>query len=231
MTAHPTSPQFKENAHRALGDDAAAEGARQCPAGLHRQARRRRRQAAGVRGAARQRARHQEPHARTSRPLSRALRGEGDGGRRPRALGPHGGGGARRHPRHLPARRRQDRHQGQVDDLRGDRAQRRARSGTGCRRSRPISANTSSSSATRCRPTSSRRPCISTRRRSRATSAASTRISTPSAISRSRCSCSPRRAPCCASASSPPMSASPAPISWSPRPAPRSSSPTRAMAT
>ena len=41
----------------------------------------------------------------------------------------------------------------------------------------------------------------------------------------------PKRARSCASASSPPMSASPARISWSPRPARRSSSPTRATAT
>ena len=80
--------------------------------------------AAGVRGAARPGARHQEPHAGPSRPLSRALRGEGD--RQPAAMCT----GPRRRRRRAPSssticreRRREDRHQGQVDDLRGDRAQ------------------------------------------------------------------------------------------------------------
>ncbi len=58
-------------------------------------------------------------------------------------------------------------------------AQRLPRGRTASRRSRPISANTSSSSATRCRRTSSRRPCISPRRRSRPISAASTPICRP----------------------------------------------------
>ena len=74
----------------AVADDAALQG--QCPRGVARRAaaarhehgrqfraapRRRRRAAAGVRGVARQRARHQEPHARASRSLSGGLRAAG----------------------------------------------------------------------------------------------------------------------------------------------------------
>ena len=68
---------------------AAAVGARQGQARLHRQARRRRRRAAGVRGAARRGARHQGPHARPSRPLPRGIRGEGPGVGRRGAFRPH----------------------------------------------------------------------------------------------------------------------------------------------
>ena len=55
-------------------------------------------------------------------------------------------------------RRRADRHQGQVDDLRGTRASTTTSKRHGIRRSRPTSANTSSSSATSSPATSSRRP-------------------------------------------------------------------------
>ena len=80
--------------------------------------------------------------------------------------------------------------------------------------------------------TSSRRRCTSTRTQVEADfRRVHTHLDRRARPRPSRCSCSPRRAACCASASSPPMSASPAPISSSPRPAPRSSSPTRATAT
>ena len=127
---------------------------------LHRQAHQGPRGAARVRRAARPGARHQGPRARPSRHLPRALRGEGEGDGRPRALG--------RHARRRPAppilaicrkAEREDRHQGQVDDLGGDRPQPAPRSQRHRRRSRPTSANTSSSSATSGPATSSRPPC------------------------------------------------------------------------
>ena len=69
----------------------------------------------------------QGPHARPSRPLSRSLRGARDRGGRARAFRRDRRGRARHHPRHLPQRRRPHRHQGQVDDLRGDRPERAPR--------------------------------------------------------------------------------------------------------
>ena len=68
----------------------------------------------------------------------------------------------RRRPRRgagdLPQGRRADRHQGQVDDLRGTRDQRTTWKPTASARSRPTSANTSCSSATSRRATSSPPP-------------------------------------------------------------------------
>ena len=78
--------------------------------------------AAGIRGAARRGQGDQGPHARPSRLLPRALREKRHRGRRHGALGAQRGRGARRGARHLPLGRRQDRHQGQVDGRRGDRA-------------------------------------------------------------------------------------------------------------
>ena len=86
---------------------------------LHRPPRRRRGRPAGVRAAPRRRPRHQEPHAGEPGFLPGGIRAQ-----RPRRRGPRplvrrrrrgAGGGAG----DLPAGRRQDRDQGQVDDRRG----------------------------------------------------------------------------------------------------------------
>ncbi len=70
---------------------------------------------------------NQEPRARQPRFLSRGVRAQSRGAGRPCALGADGGRRAAHHRRPLPERRRQDRHQGQVDGRRGDRAQRTSR--------------------------------------------------------------------------------------------------------
>ena len=119
---------------------------------LRRAAARGRRPAAGVRGAARRGARHQEPHARASRPLSRGLRASASRARAARCTGRvTAEDAARDHPRHLPQAGAKTVTKGKSmigeeiginDHPRGERHR---------RRSRPISANTSSSSATSCR--------------------------------------------------------------------------------
>ena len=79
---------------------------------------------AGVRAPARHRPRHQEPHAGQSRLLPGDLRRQCREGGRHGALVQHGRGGPRRGAGDLPQGRREDGHQGQVDDLRGDQPQR-----------------------------------------------------------------------------------------------------------
>ena len=135
----------------------AAEGAGVQQAAIHGAADGGGGQPAGVRAAARHRARHQEPHAGKPGLLPRAVRRQRGKGRRARALGGRCGRGAADRAGHLPRRRRQDGDEGEVDDLRGVRDQRATWPGTGSRRSRRIWANTSSSCATRRRATSSRR--------------------------------------------------------------------------
>ena len=186
MTVHPTSQNFKENARQALADPQLQRALGHVKSGFIGRRAGGGGPAAGIRGAARRRARHQEPHARPSRPLSRELRGEGHGGRRPRAFR------ARRPTRrativldHLPdaaARSTVTKGKSMIAEEIG--LNDASRGGTASRRSRPISANTSSSCATRCRATSSPRPCTSTRARSRPISAACTRISTRTATCR-----------------------------------------------
>ena len=205
-----------------------------CEHGLHRQARRGGRQAAGVRGAARQRARHQEPHAGAPRPLSR-----GATRRRSTAAGGHvhwartAEEARGDHPGHLPQGGRPNGHQGQEHDLRGDRPQRPLSRPHGIQPVETdlgeyiIQLRASCPSHIIAPGGASQR-----RRRWRATFAASTPISTrratcrepvqllteargvsARALPRRRCR-HHRRA-----------------TSWSPRPARRSSSPTRATAT
>ena len=150
MTHIATSPRFKENAKAALADAELQNALTFVAANFIARRREAADAAARVRGAARRRARHQGPHARASRPLSRSLRGQG--APRPAATCT----APRRRRRRATIvldicqrGRRQHRHQGQVDDRRGDRPQRPPRGERHRRRSRPISANTSSSSATR----------------------------------------------------------------------------------
>ncbi len=82
--------------------------------------------------------------------ISRPIEERVDGGGRPRALGRDGRGRAAASCSTSAASvGAKHRHQGQVDDRRGDRPQRLPRAPTASRRSRPISANTSSSCATR----------------------------------------------------------------------------------
>ena len=128
--------------------------------------------AAGIRRAARQRARDQGPHARPSRSLSRSLRAQGHRGGRPRALRARRRRSDRDHPRPLPGARRQDgRPRASRWSPRRSASTRRSRR-RGSRRSRPISANTSSSCAARRPRTSSPRPSMSPATTSRPTSAA-----------------------------------------------------------
>ncbi|CAA9248293.1 MAG: Predicted L-lactate dehydrogenase, Iron-sulfur cluster-binding subunit YkgF, partial [uncultured Acetobacteraceae bacterium] len=101
-----------------------AKGARHRQGRLSHAPRRRRGRPAGVRAAPRHRAGHQEPRPGQPRLLPGALRRRGGAGGRHRPLVLHGRGRAGRHPEDLPRRRRPHRHQGQVDDLRGDRGQR-----------------------------------------------------------------------------------------------------------
>ena len=107
------------------------------------------RRAARVRGAARPGARHQEPRARPSRPLSRALRGEGRRQPAARCIGRATPEEARAAIlEHLPrgrARKTVTKGKSMISEEIG--AQRPPGGATASRRSRPTSANTSSSSA------------------------------------------------------------------------------------
>ncbi len=217
----PTSHDFKANAHRALGDAQPAARHGMMRAVSPPSARRRSRACRNSTRCATTASRHQESRAGASRFLSRNFREERRSRRAARSTGaaPRERG-ARHHPRHLPRRRRQDRDQGQVDGRRGDRAQRSLEKPTASRRSKPISANTSSRSATRRRATSSR-PAIHLVKEQVAESfrAAHTHLP-PGAPARGAArSCATRRAASARRNSSPPMSASPAPISSSRRPA------------
>ena len=233
MTRVATTPRFKENAHEALARRAAAEGADDVARQLRRPPRRRGRAPAGVRGAARQRARHQEPHARPSRPLSRGLRAQG---RRPAA--------ARCIRRATPRRRARSsldicRRRGAKTVTKGksmvseeiglNDALEAAGIEAGRDRSRRIHHPAPPRDAL---PHHRARRASHAASRSRQTSAARTRDLPPDRdLSAARAAAGRGARRCCARNSSPPTSASPAPISWSPRPARRSSSPTRATAT
>ena len=189
---------------------------------FHRPPPHRRGEAARVRGAARCRARHQEPHARASRPLPRGLRGAGR--RRPaaRCTGRATAEEARQIVLDICRDgRRPHRHQGQVDDRRGDRPQRLPRGERHhAGRDRPR----------RIHHPAARRDALPHHRAGGAPDQGPGRGGLPPRAhasagrpqpGRADRRCSPRRAACCARSSSPPMSASPAPTSWSPRPAPR----------
>ena len=76
---------------------------------------------------ARRRARHQEPHARQSRFLSRGVRAQGHGAGRPCPLGADGGRCTAHHHRALPERRCAHDRQVEIDDLGRDRHQRSSR--------------------------------------------------------------------------------------------------------
>jgi hypothetical protein len=192
--------------------DATAEGARCRPTRLHRQAHARRRAALPEFEALRDQARDIKNH--TSSPISISisrLRGEGEEAAA-MCIGPRRRRSPRRSSRHLPqGARRQDGHQGQVDDLRGDRPQRHLEANG----IQPVETDLGEyiiQLRGERRATSSRRPCTSRAIRSRPISAASTPIS-PEPRPHRADRCSARRAPCCARSSSRPMSASPARIS------------------
>ena len=186
MTVIATSPRFKENAARALADAPLQSALAKVKRGFIDKRAAAAARAAGVRGAARRGARHQGPHARPSRPLPRGLRGEGDGVGRRGAFRPHRRGGARDHPVDLPRGRGAHRHQGQVDDRRGDRAEQPSRGGrhhAGRDRPRRVHHPAPRRDAL---ATSSRPRCMSPRRRSSRTSGACTRRSTRGATCPSR---------------------------------------------
>ena len=122
-----TSPDFKDNARAALGDKQLQRALSEVAPGSGRQARRGARRPAGVRGAARPRPRHQGPHAGAPRPLPGGVRAQGRRRRLHRAFRADGRGRAPDRARHLPGGEGARRHQGQVDDLGGDRPQCRAR--------------------------------------------------------------------------------------------------------
>ena len=110
-----TAHDFKHNVDDALRRPQPAGLAQQAEGRLLRAAPAGGRAAARVRGAARSRARHQEPHAGQPRLLSRGVRAQGDGAGRPRPLGADRRGCAPHHRRALPERRRQHRRQVEVD--------------------------------------------------------------------------------------------------------------------
>ena len=97
-----TSPRFKENAKAALADPDLQNALRLRRGQFHRAPARGGEPPSRVRGAARLRPRHQEPHARQSRPLPRSLRAAPHRAGRPGALCGDRRGGAAHHPRHLP---------------------------------------------------------------------------------------------------------------------------------
>ena len=110
---------------------------RSWPRGFVAQAAAARAGAAGVRGAARHWPRHQEPRAGPPRSLSRGVTRRRCRRRAARCTGRATAEDARAASSgHLPRGRRAGRHQGQVDDLRGDRPQRRSRGGRHRRRSK-----------------------------------------------------------------------------------------------
>ena len=189
MSVHSTSPDFKKNAARALGDAQLQKALGNVKQGFidkRQKATERLPEFEALRDSARDIKNHTLQH------LDLYLEAYEE---KVTASGGHvhfarnADGGARHHPVDLPGRGRPDRHQGQIDDLRGNRDQPASRSSTASRRWRPISANTSSSSATRCRAISSRRRCTSTRRRWSRIFAASTPSSIRSATSPNRCNC------------------------------------------
>ena len=158
-----TSPAFKENARAALADAQLQKALASVAAGLRRQRAAPRAPALPEFEALRDRGRDIKNHTLAHLDLYlEAFESEGQRGRRPRCTS-----------RRPPTTRatiileicrdggRPRRHQGQVDGRRGDRPQRPPRGARHRRRSRPISANTSSSSATSRRATSSRRPSTS----------------------------------------------------------------------
>ena len=161
-----TAHDFKRQCRRSAGRSQSAGLARQAEGRLLRTPPPGGRAPARVRGAARSRARHQEPRAGQPRFLSRGVRAQGDGAGRPRSLGADRRGRAPHHRRAVPEHGRAHRRQVEIDGGRGDRPQRTSRGARASRRSRPISANTSSSCATSRPATSSRRRCISPRTRS-----------------------------------------------------------------
>ena len=129
------------------------------------------------------------------------------------ALGAQRRRGARRRARHLPRGRREDRHQGQVDGRRGDRAQRSPRSErhhAGRDRSRRIH-HPAAPRAAEPHHRAGDPPDEGAGRRHLPRRAS--RARPRPRRSTSRATCATRRAPCCGRNSSPPMSASPAPIS------------------
>ena len=227
-----TSPAFKENARARARRRAAAAGARPRPRRLHRQARARRSTALPEFEALRDSARDIKNHTLAHLDLYLEAYEE-----KVRAAGGqvHCAETAEEardiDPRHLPRGRRADRHQGQVDDRRGDRPQRAPR-GERHRAGRDRSRRIHHPAPPRAAEPHHRAGGASHQGAGRG--GLPPRPHRPAAgprPHRAGDAARPRRAACCASDSSPPMSASPAPISWSPRPAPRSSSPTRATAT
>ena len=90
-----TSPTFKENATAALADAQLQKALGNVRGGFIDKRRKAVEALPEFDAAARQCARHQGPHARQSRPLSRGLRGEGHRVRRPCPLGRDGGASAR----------------------------------------------------------------------------------------------------------------------------------------
>ena len=153
-----TSPAFKQNAHRALADAGLQKAlARSGPSFIARRA-------AAVAALPefeqlRDTARDIKNHTLANLDFYlEEYESEAAGGRRQGALVRHRRRSPRRGAGDLPRRQRPHRHQGQVDDQRGDRASTTTWNATASRRSRPISANTSSSFATNCPATSSRRP-------------------------------------------------------------------------
>ena len=189
MNVHSTSPEFKQNAARALNDSQLQKALGNVKQGFidkRQMAADKLPEFEALRDSARDIKNHTLEHLDL---YLEAYEEKVTIFRRARAFRPGCAGSPRYHPDHLPRGRREDGDEGQVHDLRGDRASTITSKRTASGRSRPISANTSSSCATSCRATSSRRPSISTPLRSRRISGAFTPISTPSAISPSRCSC------------------------------------------
>ena len=125
----PPRPHFKENAARALDDAQLQKALGNVQQGFIDKRADGGRQAAGIRGAARlaratsrtTRSQHLDLYLEAYEEKVTASGGHVHFARTAR-------GSARHHPRHLPRGRREDGHQGQVDDRRGDRAQRPPRS-------------------------------------------------------------------------------------------------------
>ena len=230
MTARRDHGAVQGQRPRRADRRAPAGRARPC-AQFHRPARGRRRAAAGVRGAARQRARHQGPHARPSRPLSRGLRAQGRRERRPCPL------------RARTPRKRAGSSSTSAKSM-GAKSVTKGKSMI----SEEIGLNQALEAAgieavetdlgeyiIQLRgetPSHIIAPAIHVTKAGRraGVSQGAPRPAAEPRSRRARAIARPRRAACCAPSSSPPTSASPARISSSPRPGRRSSSPTRATA-
>ena len=122
-----TAHDFNDNVDHALADPNLQDSLAKLKVGLLRAPPPGGRAPARVRGAARPRARHQEPRAGQSRFLSRGVRAQGPGAGRPRPLGADRRRRAAHHRRAVPEHGRPDRRQVEVDGGRGDRAQRASR--------------------------------------------------------------------------------------------------------